>query len=64
MIRDTAHFGRVPFSFAMPPMYGQRRSLRSGTKTGTRSFVLKTQWMFRHEKVFAIWDGFNPNSTL
>ena len=27
----------------MPPMYGQRRSLRSGTKTGTRSLVLKTQ---------------------
>jgi hypothetical protein len=35
-------------------MYGQRRSLMSGANTGARSFVLKTQWMFMQEKVFAI----------
>jgi hypothetical protein len=35
-------------------MYGQRRSLMSGVNTAARSLVVKTQWIFRHEKVFAI----------
>jgi len=33
--------------------FDQRRSRISEFRTGTRSFVLKMQSMFRHEKVFA-----------
>ena len=35
----------------------QRRSRISGFSTKTRSFVLKTQRIFRHEKVFAMGEN-------
>jgi hypothetical protein len=40
------HAGLTPFCFAIPPKYGQRRSLTSGPSIGSRSFVLKMQWTF------------------
>jgi hypothetical protein len=47
------HLGMIPCCLAMPPKNGQRRSLISGLRIATLSFVVKMQWIFNEQKVLA-----------
>jgi hypothetical protein len=48
------HRGMIPFCLAIPPKNGQRRSLISGLRIATLSFVVKMQWIFREQNVLAM----------
>jgi hypothetical protein len=59
MICDAADtLWKNPILFRNASHVRPKRLPDIGVNTGTRSFVLKTQWMFRHEKVLPIWKIF------